>query len=69
MDSDEAPLLPKISTEHALNFVKALARGQENPIRIATTMFRDKLDEVLVQGIGGIPGPQSTQRGEGPSGS
>lgn len=25
-------------------------------------MFRDKLDELLVQGIGPIPGPQSTER-------
>ena len=69
VDPDEAPLPPKTTTEHAINFMKAIARGQEKPIRIATTMFRDKLDEVLVQGIGGIPGPQSTQRGGEPSGS
>jgi pyruvate dehydrogenase (quinone) len=65
VDPDEAPLPPKISTEHAINFMKALAKGQENPIRIATTMFRDKVDEMLVQGIGGIPGPQSTSRDGG----
>lgn len=67
VDPDEAPLPPKISTEHAINFMKALARGQEHPLRIATTMFRDKVDELLVQGIGGIPGLESTRRNEDPS--
>lgn len=61
VDPDEAPLPPKISTEHAINFMKALAKGQEHPIRIATTMFRDKVDELLVQGIGNIPGPEGTE--------
>ncbi len=66
VDPDEAPLPPKISTEHAINFMKAVAKGQEHPIRIATTMFRDKVDELLVQGIGGIPGPESARRGGEP---
>ena len=58
VDPAEAPLPPKTSTEHALNFMRALARGEKHPLHLAATMFRDKLDELLVQGIGDIPGPE-----------
>ncbi|MDQ3605327.1 MAG: thiamine pyrophosphate-binding protein [Gemmatimonadota bacterium] len=65
VDPDEAPLPPKIPAEHALNFMKAMARGQPNPVRIGLTMFRDKVDELLVQGIGKIPGPQGAEQEKG----
>ncbi|MGH7464601.1 MAG: thiamine pyrophosphate-dependent enzyme, partial [Longimicrobiales bacterium] len=66
VDPDEAPLPPKIPPEHAVNFMKAVAKGQPNPVRIGLTMFRDKVDELLVQGIGPIPGPQSAQHNGDP---
>lgn len=64
VDPDEAPLPPKISTEHALNYVRALVKGQKDPVRISLTMFRDKIDELLVQGIGPIPGPEGANQEE-----
>ena len=64
VDPDEAPLPPKISTEHAMNYMRALVKGQKDPVRISLTMFRDKIDELLVQGIGPIPGPEGAARDE-----
>ena len=58
IDADEPPLPPKTSTKQALNMMRAVANGQPNPVRIGLTMFRDKVDELLVQGIGAIPGPE-----------
>jgi hypothetical protein len=31
-------------------------------VRIGLSMFRNKVDEILVQGIGGIPGPQGAEK-------
>jgi len=58
VDPDEPPLPPITSTEQAVNTLKALVKGQRHPVRIAATMFREKLTELLVQGIGAIPGPE-----------
>jgi len=58
VDPNEAPLPPITSAEQAVNFMRAIVRGQKNPVRIGLTMFRDKLDELLVQGVGSIPGPE-----------
>ncbi len=62
VDPNEAPLPPMTSAEYAVNMAKAIAKGQSNPVQIGLTMFRDKVDEVLVQGIGSIPGPQRARR-------
>jgi hypothetical protein len=62
VDPNEANLPPKIPTEQAINFMKAMAKGQPNPVRIGLSMFRNKVDEILVQGIGGIPGPQGADK-------
>ncbi len=62
VDPDEANLPPKIPTEQAVNFMKAMAKGQPNPVRIGLSMFRNKVDEILVQGIGRIPGPQGAEK-------
>ena len=62
VDPDEPPLPPITSMEQAVNTMKALVRGQRDPVRIAVTMFRDKLDEIMVQGIGRIPGPEGVKR-------
>jgi hypothetical protein len=43
--------------------MRALVRGQREPVRIAVTMFREKLDEILVQGVGRIPGPAGVRDG------
>jgi pyruvate dehydrogenase (quinone)/pyruvate oxidase len=64
IDPDEPPLPPITSTEQAVNTLKALVKGQRHPVRIAATMFREKLTEVLVQGIGAIPGPEGA-KGDG----
>ena len=64
-DPDEPPLPPKTTTEQAINFTKAIVRGQQHPARIALTLFRDKVDEMLIQGIGPIPGPERAKRGDG----
>jgi pyruvate dehydrogenase (quinone) len=65
VDPNEAPLPPITSAEHAVNFMRAIVRGQKDPIRIGLTMFRDKLDEILVQGMGAIPGPEGAEHGDG----
>ncbi len=64
VDPSEPPLPPMTSTEHAVNFSKAVLRGQPNPVRLGLTMFRDKVDEVLVQGFGTVPGPKGAERDE-----
>ena len=64
VDPFEAPLPPKVTRERASNMMKAFARGQPNRVRIGLTMFRQKLDEVLVQGIGPVPGPEAAAREE-----
>ena len=56
VDPMEAPLPPKVSMKHAMNMMRAVAKGQPNSMRIGLTLFRDKVDEVLVQGLGAIPG-------------
>jgi hypothetical protein len=38
---------PKISLEQALHFAEALSKGQPAGGRIALTLFRDKLNELL----------------------
>src|SRR5262249_39705735 len=42
------PLPPKIRFEQARGFAEALLRGQPQGGRIALTLFRDKVDELLV---------------------
>ncbi len=64
VDPAEAPLPPITSAEQAVNMMKAIVRGQRNPVRIAVTMFRDKLTEMLVQGVGAIPGPDGAHDGD-----
>jgi hypothetical protein len=38
---------PKVSVEQALHFAEALVKGQPRGKRIALTLFRDKLNELL----------------------
>jgi pyruvate dehydrogenase (quinone)/pyruvate oxidase len=38
---------PKVSVEQALHFAEALVKGQPEGKRIALTLFRDKLNELL----------------------
>lgn len=65
VDADEAALPPKVTVEQGLNMMRALTRGQPNAVRIGLTLFRDKLDELLIQGVGAIPGPEGAARGDG----
>jgi pyruvate dehydrogenase (quinone) len=47
VDPNEPPMPPKVTAEQALHFGKALLRGQPEGGRIALTLFRDKVHEVL----------------------
>ena len=43
----EPPMPPKVSVEQALHFAEALMKGQPEGRKIALTLFRDKLNELL----------------------
>lgn len=47
VDQFEPPMPPKISVDQAAKFALALAKGQPSGIKIATTIFRDKLNELF----------------------
>jgi pyruvate dehydrogenase (quinone)/pyruvate oxidase len=47
VDPNEPPMPPKVTAKQALHFAEALAKGQPKGGRIALTLFRDKLDELL----------------------
>ena len=47
VDPFEPPMPPKVTTKQALHFAEALAKGQPQGGRIALTLFRDKLNELL----------------------
>jgi pyruvate dehydrogenase (quinone)/pyruvate oxidase len=62
VDPAEPPLPPITSTEQAMNMLKAMVRGQPNRVRIGLTMFGEKMDELLIQGLGAIPGPKGARK-------
>jgi pyruvate dehydrogenase (quinone)/pyruvate oxidase len=45
VDPFEPPMPAQASPKQALNFAESLARGEPNRVRIATTIFRDKVTE------------------------
>jgi pyruvate dehydrogenase (quinone)/pyruvate oxidase len=47
VDANEPPMPPKVSVEQAAHFAEALAKGTPGGSRIALTLFRDKLNELL----------------------
>jgi pyruvate dehydrogenase (quinone) len=47
VDPYEPPMPPKVSVKQALHFAEALMKGQAKGKKIALTLFRDKLDELL----------------------
>lgn len=47
VDPYEPPMPPKVSVKQALHFAEALIKGQPNGKKIALTLFRDKLNELL----------------------
>jgi pyruvate dehydrogenase (quinone) len=47
VDPNEPPMPGKITTEQALHFAKALARGQKDALKIVKTIGLDKLREVI----------------------
>jgi pyruvate dehydrogenase (quinone) len=47
VDPFEPPMPPKVSVKQALHFAEALAKGQPSGGKIALTLFRDKLNELL----------------------
>ena len=46
VNPDEPPLPPKVTYEQAKKFAEAFLKGQPRMRKIATTLFRDKLDEL-----------------------
>ena len=47
VDPYEPPMPPKVSAEQALHFAEALMKGQPEGKKIALTLFRDKINELL----------------------
>ncbi|HEX5322241.1 MAG TPA: thiamine pyrophosphate-dependent enzyme [Capsulimonadaceae bacterium] len=47
VDPDEPPMPSSVTVKQAAHFAQALVRGEPNGGRIALTLFRDKLSEVL----------------------
>jgi pyruvate dehydrogenase (quinone) len=47
VDPFEPPMPPKVTVKQALHFAEALAKGEPHGGRIALTLFRDKLNELL----------------------
>jgi pyruvate dehydrogenase (quinone) len=47
VDPYEPPMPPKVTVKEALHFAEALAKGEPHGCRIALTLFRDKLNELL----------------------
>jgi len=47
VDPNEPPLPSKVTLEQATHFAQALVRGQPEGGKIALTLFRDKLNELL----------------------
>lgn len=47
VDPNEPPMPPKIKMKQAVKFSEALLRGQPGGPRIALTLFRDKVDELI----------------------
>jgi pyruvate dehydrogenase (quinone)/pyruvate oxidase len=47
VDPFEPPMPPRVKAEQALNIAEALARGEPNRGRIALTLFRDKVDDLI----------------------
>jgi hypothetical protein len=43
---EEPPMPPRVSYEQAKGFAKAFLRGQPHRATIASTLFRDKIDEL-----------------------
>lgn len=46
VDALEAPTA-KVKPEQALHFVESLVRGKENAMKIAKTIFQDKVREMI----------------------
>jgi len=47
VDPFEPPMPPKVTAKQALHFAEALAKGQPSGGKIALTLFRDKINELL----------------------
>jgi pyruvate dehydrogenase (quinone) len=47
VDPNEPPMPGKITTEQAVHFAKALARGQKDAAKIIKTIAEDKVHEVV----------------------
>src|SRR5207237_2514806 len=47
VDPFEPPMPPKVTAKQALHFAEALAKGQPSGGKIALTLFRDKLNEII----------------------
>lgn len=47
VDPLEPPLPAKVKPEQAIHFVESLARGEDNALKIAKTVFKDKIREMI----------------------
>jgi hypothetical protein len=47
VDPNEPPMPPKVNLEQAMHFAEALVKGQPEGGKIALTLFRDKMSELV----------------------
>jgi pyruvate dehydrogenase (quinone) len=47
VDPFERPMPPKVTLKQATKFAEALIKGERNGQKIALTLFRDKLNELI----------------------
>ncbi len=50
VDPNEPPMPAKVKPEQVLKMAESLVRGEPNRVRIGTTLFRDKVDDLFVTG-------------------
>jgi pyruvate dehydrogenase (quinone)/pyruvate oxidase len=46
VNPDEPPMPPKVRHDQAVHFAESFLRGQPRRAAIASTLFRDKLDQL-----------------------
>ena len=55
VDAFEPPMPAKIRTDQAIHMAESLVRGEPNRVKIAETIFRDKIDDFTVPSNGPLP--------------
>lgn len=62
VDPHEPPMPAQVQPDQAINMARSLARGEPNRVRIAQTLFRDKVLDLLAAPGEASPGANGRQR-------